>query len=143
MIKLNLYVFLLFLVALYITNIFLHSPKYEDIFICLITEVYCFNFHIQGLLSLVGLFIGLVSLFFFILFFNFYFTIIFLYFKKLFSLFSLFVNVYVFVSLCDFVCLVLLLPFGLGFYMFFFFFSFYSSKPCGWQGLGAPARRQA
>ena len=45
-----------------------------------------------------------------------------------------------YVSLCDFVCLVLLLPFGLGFYLFLFFFSSISSEPCGWQGLGALVR---
>ena len=50
-----------------------------------------------------------------------------------------------YVSLCDFVCLGLLLPFVLGFCLFgvfLFFFSSFSSEPSGWQGLGAPAGRQ-
>ena len=36
--------------------------------------------------------------------------------------FSLFVSVYVYASLCDFVCIALLLPFVLGFSLSFFFF---------------------
>ena len=53
-------------------------------------------------------------------------------------------------SLYDVVCLVLLLPFGLGFYLFgviccffYFVFSSFSYKLCGWQGLGALARSRA
>ena len=65
----------------------------------------------------------------------FYFLIFFI-----FSPFSLFVSVYVYASLCDFVCLGLLLPHVLEFRLFFFFFLFFlssfSSEPCGWQGLG-------
>ena len=50
----------------------------------------------------------------------------------------------VYVSLYQFACLVLLLPFGLVFYRFVgVFFFLFSSKPCGWQGLNAPARCQA
>ena len=66
-----------------------------------------------------GLFIGLVALFLF--FFS-----------------SLFVSMRLYVSLCDIVCLVLLLHFVLGFCLLGFFFSSFSSMPCGWQGLGAP-----
>ena len=57
----------------------------------------------------------------------------------------LYVSVCVYVSLCDFVCLVLLFPFGMRFSIcsFFGFFSSFSSEPCGWQGLGAPAGCQA
>ena len=44
--------------------------------------------------------------------------------KKNFPLFSLFVSVYMYVSLCDFVCLGLLLPFVLGFCLFILFFLF-------------------
>ena len=36
--------------------------------------------------------------------------------------FSLFVSVYVYASVCDFVCIALLLPFVLGFCRFLFFF---------------------
>ena len=46
-----------------------------------------------------------------------------------------------YVSLCDFVCLVLLLLFILGSYLFVFFF--FSSVLCGLQGLGALATGQA
>ena len=58
----------------------------------------------------------------------------------------LFMSVCVYVSLCDFACLVLLLPFVFGFCLFsfclfvclfFLFFSSFSSMPCGWQGLSA------
>ena len=84
--------------------------------------------------------------------------------------FSLFVSVYA--SLCEFVCIALLLPFVLGFCLFFFnlknlffliffifyfnyfilfyfilsssfFFSPFYSEPCGGQVLGAPARVRA
>ena len=49
-----------------------------------------------------------------------------------------------YVSLHDFVCFVLLLQLGLGFYLFVcFFFSSSSFELCGWQGLGAPAWCQA
>ena len=41
-----------------------------------------------------------------------------------FSPFSLFVSVYVYVSVCDFVCIALLLPFVLGFCQSFFFFNY-------------------
>ena len=63
-------------------------------------------------------------------------------------LFSFYECVCVYVSFCDFVRLGLLLPFGLGFYLFvlgFFplFSSAFSSDPCGQKGLGAPARCQA
>ena len=41
--------------------------------------------------------------------------------------FSLFVSVYWYASVCDFVCIALLLPFVLGFYLsIFFFFAFFS-----------------
>ena len=57
--------------------------------------------------------------------------------------FSLFVSVYVYASFCDFVCIGLLLPFGLGFCLLLLFVclfvSSFSSEPCGWQGLGALA----
>ena len=39
--------------------------------------------------------------------------------------FSLFVSVYVYASLCDFVCIDLLLLFVLGLSLFFFFFSLF------------------
>ena len=83
----------------------------------------------------IGLLVWLLSSFFFLIYFLFY---------KFFFLFSLFLSVHVYVSLCDFVCLGLLLPFGLGFYLFgFFFFSSFSSELCGWQGPGALAGCQA
>ena len=67
------------------------------------------------------LFIGLVTLFLyflkFLLLLIFYF--IFLLFFIIFFLFSLFVCVYVYVSLCDLVCLGLLVTFVLGFCPFF------------------------
>ena len=45
-----------------------------------------------------------------------------------FFLFSLFESVYVHVSLCDFVCLVLILQFGFGLYLLgFFFFLFFQA----------------
>ena len=57
------------------------------------------------------LFISLVALFLFL------FSFIYMFF---FFPFSLFVNVYVYASLCDFVCIGCLLPFGLGFCLSFF-----------------------
>ena len=60
-----------------------------------------------------------------------------------FSPFLFFVSVYVYASLCDFVCIGLLLPFVLGFCLFVFYFCFFlssfSSKLYGCQDLGAPA----
>ena len=58
---------------------------------------------------MVDLFTDLVALFLF--FFN----------THIFFSFSLFVSVYVYVSLCDFVFIALLLPSVLGFYLSFFF----------------------
>ena len=60
----------------------------------------------------------------------------------IFSLSSLFLSVYVYVSLCDLVSLVLLLPFGWGFYLFiflflffvYFFFFFQAMWPAGFWG---------
>ena len=46
----------------------------------------------------------------------------------IFSLFSLFVSVYVYASVCDFVCIALLLPFDLGFCLSTVFFFFYYFK---------------
>ena len=89
---------------------------------------------IYCLLSLVDSFIGLVAVFIF-------FLILYIYFP-----FSLFLSVYKYASLCDFVCIGLLLPFDLGFCLFIFFvvvlvsfLSSFSSEPCAWQGLCAPA----
>ena len=66
-----------------------------------------------------GLFIRLVAIFFF---------------------FSLSFCDCVYVSLCDFVCLVLFLPFVLGFPLFVcLFLSSISSEPYGWKALGALA----
>ena len=72
---------------------------------------------------MVDLFIDLVSLF---LFFNIY----------IFFPFSLFVSVYVYASLCNFVCIALLLPFVLGFslsvFCLFVVFSIVFSTCCHW-----------
>ena len=63
--------------------------------------------YLSLVLSLVDLFIDLVDLFFYI----------YIYFP-----FSLFVSVYVYASLCDFVCIDLFPPFVLGFCLSDFFF---------------------
>ena len=60
---------------------------------------------------MVDLFIDLVALFLF-----------FIYIYYFFPFFSLFVSVYVYASLCDFVGIALLLPFVLGFCLSMFFF---------------------
>ena len=86
---------------------------------------------------MVDLFIGGVALF------------LFLKKKYIFSPFPLFLSVYVYALLCDFVFIGLLLPFILGLclfiflLLFLFFLSSFSSEPCGWQGLGALAGCQA
>ena len=69
---------------------------------------------------MVDLFINLVALFLFFL----------IYIYIVFFPFSLFVSVYVYASLCDFVCIALLLPFVLGFCLsglfLFWFWGFFS-----------------
>ena len=59
------------------------------------------------------------------LLFSFFLLLYFYIYFKFFFLFSLFVSVYVYVSLCDFVYLVLLLAFDLGFYLLIFLSFFF------------------
>ena len=74
-------------------------------------------FSVSCFLSLLDLFTGLVAHFLFFLIYIFIFP------------FSLFVSVYVYVSLCDFVCICLLLPSALGFYLFVFSVFVFFSLP--------------
>ena len=57
---------------------------------------------------------------------------LFLFFMYIYFPFSLFVSVYVNASLCDFVCIALLLPFVLGFCLSFFFFCIVYSACYHW-----------
>ena len=69
-------------------------------------------YSIYCLLSLIDLFTGLVALFLFLRFYIHIYIFIFP--------FSPFVNVYAYASLCDFVCIGMLLPFVLGFSLLVF-----------------------
>ena len=86
------------------------------------------QFSIQSLLSLVDLFMDLVVLSFFL----------FLYIDISFFPFSFFLSVYVYASLCDFVCVALLTPFVLGvslsiiLFLFFFIFTIVFSTCYHW-----------